>query len=80
MLFRSPPSTARTCRIHPCVGRGWPFDERKPFDPSGIRIGKQIASWIADVVEAPEDKKVVARVKGEVTECCASFAAPWVPG
>src|SRR6185436_13343877 len=49
-----------------------PFDPRKPFDPSGIRLGtpavtsrgmneadmRQIARWIADVVAAPEDEAI----------------------
>ena len=67
-----------------------PFDKRKPFDPSGIRIGtpattsrgmgpnemKKIATWIANVVEAPSDEKVIQRVKGEVLEMTKSFPAP----
>ena len=46
-----------------------PFDPRKPFDPSGIRLGtpavtsrgmsepemKQIAAWMDQVVSAPAD-------------------------
>lgn len=67
-----------------------PFDKRKPFDPSGIRLGTpalatrgfsvkempQIARWIAEVVAAPDDEAVAARVAGEVKEMCASFPAP----
>ncbi|HEY5923340.1 MAG TPA: serine hydroxymethyltransferase, partial [Kofleriaceae bacterium] len=59
-----------------------PFDPRKPFDPSGIRIGtpavtsrgmkeaemKQIASWMNQVVSAPTDTAVQERVAGEVRE------------
>ena len=67
-----------------------PFDPRKPFDPSGIRLGtpavtsrgmrepemKQIAKWMADVVAAPGDASLHARVAGEVRELCAKFPAP----
>lgn len=67
-----------------------PFDPRKPLDPSGVRIGtpalttrgmregemKQIAKWITDVLTAPTDAAVLARVKGSVAELCAQFPAP----
>jgi glycine hydroxymethyltransferase len=67
-----------------------PFDKRKPFDPSGIRIGtpattsrgmgpsemKKIATWMADVIEAPSDEKLLHRVKAEVLEMTKSFPAP----
>ena len=69
-----------------------PFDKRKPFDPSGIRLGtpaltsrgmkademKRVASWIADVIEAVEDEALHARIAGEVRELCASFPAPGI--
>lgn len=67
-----------------------PFDPRKPFDPSGIRLGtaavtsrgmkepemKQIAAWISRVVAAPSDAALHAQVAGEVRELCAGFPAP----
>ncbi len=67
-----------------------PFDPRKPFDPSGVRIGtaavttrgmkegemRQIAAWIDQVVSAPSDTDLAARVAGEVAALCASFPAP----
>ena len=67
-----------------------PFDPRKPFDPSGIRLGTpavtsrgmkepemaHIARWMGDVVAAPDDEGVRARVKGEIRELCAKFPAP----
>jgi glycine hydroxymethyltransferase len=67
-----------------------PFDPRKPFDPSGLRIGtpavtsrgmgegemKTLADWIARVVEAPEDEPLHAQIAGEVRALCASFPAP----
>jgi glycine hydroxymethyltransferase len=67
-----------------------PFDPRKPFDPSGIRIGtpavtsrgmkeaemRQIAAWMDQVVSAPADTTVQQRVAGEVRELCAKFPAP----
>jgi glycine hydroxymethyltransferase len=67
-----------------------PYDQRKPMDPSGIRIGtpalttrgmkeaemKAIAGWIAQVVSAPADEAVTTRVRGGVREMCAQYSAP----
>jgi len=69
-----------------------PFDPRKPFDPSGIRIGtaavtsrgmkdaemKQIAAWMAQVVAAPSDAALHGKIAGEVRELCAKFPAPGI--
>jgi glycine hydroxymethyltransferase len=67
-----------------------PFDPRKPFDPSGLRVGTpaitsrgmgtaemaRLAAWMDDVVKAPEDEAVIGRIAGEVAELCKSFPAP----
>ena len=69
-----------------------PFDPRKPFDPSGIRLGtpavtsrdmgeadmRQVAEWIDQVVAKPEDESVAARIKGAVTELCRRHPAPGI--
>jgi glycine hydroxymethyltransferase len=69
-----------------------PFDPRKPFDPSGIRIGtpsvtsrgmrepqmKQIAAWMEHVVAAPEDEALAKRTAGEIRELCRAFPAPGI--
>jgi glycine hydroxymethyltransferase len=69
-----------------------PFDPRKPFDPSGIRLGtpsvtsrgmkepemKQIAAWMAAVIDAPADAALHAKIAGEVRELCAKFPAPGI--
>jgi glycine hydroxymethyltransferase len=67
-----------------------PFDERKPMDPSGIRLGtpalttrgmgaaemKQIATWILRVLKAPGDERIVAATKAEVAELAEQFPVP----
>ncbi|MBA2539576.1 MAG: serine hydroxymethyltransferase, partial [Deltaproteobacteria bacterium] len=67
-----------------------PFDPRKPFDPSGVRLGtasvtsrgmgepemKQIAAWMDAVVNAPADAGLHEKITGEVRELCAKFPAP----
>lgn len=70
-----------------------PFDPRKPFDPSGLRIGTpaitsrgmgraemaRLGDWMSEVVAAPEDEALIARVAGEIREFCADFPAPGLP-
>jgi glycine hydroxymethyltransferase len=67
-----------------------PNDPRKPFDPSGLRMGtpaitsrgmkapemKKLAAFIDQVVAAPGDESLLKRVAGEVQELCRSFPAP----
>ncbi len=69
-----------------------PYDTRKPFDPSGVRIGTPavtsrgmgpaemdaIAGWFDEVVEAAKkgDEQTIERVRKEVVELTASFPAP----
>jgi glycine hydroxymethyltransferase len=67
-----------------------PFDERKPMDPSGIRLGtpalttrgmgtaemKQIAAWILRVLKSPSDQQVIAATKGDVAELAEQFPVP----
>jgi glycine hydroxymethyltransferase len=69
-----------------------PFDPRKPFDPSGLRIGTaavtsrgmrepemaEVAAWIDKVVSATDDDGLTERVAGEIRELCAKFPAPGI--
>jgi glycine hydroxymethyltransferase len=69
-----------------------PFDPRKPFDPSGIRLGtssvtsrgmteaemRQIAAWMDAVVTAPSNTSLHERIAGEIRELCAKFPAPGI--
>ncbi len=75
-----------------CNYNSVPFDTRKPFDPSGIRLGtpamaargmgpaemKQVGTWMAEVIGAPDDEAAIARIAGEVEDLCAQFPAPGV--
>ncbi len=67
-----------------------PYDQRKPLDPSGIRIGtaalttrgmqeaemKKVGEWILQVLKAPEDATVTTRVRHEIGEFTKAFPVP----
>jgi glycine hydroxymethyltransferase len=69
-----------------------PFDPRKPFSPSGIRLGtpavtsrgmkeaemKQIAAWMDDVLANVGDEKRLDRIAAAVAEFCRQFPAPGI--
>jgi glycine hydroxymethyltransferase len=69
-----------------------PFDPRKPFDPSGIRLGTpsvttrgmseadmaRIAEWMDRVIAAPEDTALGERTAAEVAEFCRAYPAPGI--
>jgi len=66
-----------------------PFDPRKPFDPSGIRIGTpsittrglteehmpRVAAWMDDAITAAvkEDESSIEQIAGEVSELLSGF-------
>ena len=69
-----------------------PFDPRRPFDPSGLRIGTpaittrglrdehmpQIAAWMDEAITAAakEDEPVLERIAAEVRDLLAGFPMP----
>ena len=67
-----------------------PYDKRKPFDPSGMRLGtpsittrgmkeddmKFIADMINEVTNNHEDENLLSKIAGEVKEMCSKFPAP----
>jgi glycine hydroxymethyltransferase len=70
-----------------CNKNAIPNDPEKPMVTSGIRLGspafttrgfkeaeaKMVGNFIADVLDAPGDDAVIARVRGEVAALCARF-------
>jgi glycine hydroxymethyltransferase len=64
-----------------------PNDPRKPFVTSGLRVGTpaittrgykeadavELTQWICDVLDAPHDEAVIARVREQVTAQCHKF-------
>ncbi|MCA9543899.1 MAG: serine hydroxymethyltransferase, partial [Myxococcales bacterium] len=73
-----------------CNANSVPFDPRKPFDPSGIRLGtpalttrglgedamRTLADWIAAVVASPDDAQLLEKIAAEVADLCAGHPAP----
>ncbi len=67
-----------------------PFDQRKPLDPSGIRIGtpalttrgmgenemRCIGDWMLQALQTPDDKALHQRIRHEVRDMCAHFPVP----
>ena len=67
-----------------------PYDERKPVDPSGIRLGtpalttrgmgademEQVAAWILQVLKAPEDAQVIESTRREVADLAEQYPVP----
>ena len=64
-----------------------PNDPQKPFVTSGLRIGTpavttrgygeadcvELANWICDVLDAPADEAVIAKVRDKVTAQCRKY-------
>jgi glycine hydroxymethyltransferase len=70
-----------------------PYDPRRPFSPSGVRLGTpcvtsrgmgegemaRVAAWIDEVVENVNDEARLAAIAAEVADFCRAFPAPGVP-
>ena len=69
-----------------------PFDQRKPLDPSGIRIGtaalttrgmregemRKVGEWILEVLRSADDANVAERVRGQIREFAGAFPVPGI--
>ena len=69
-----------------------PYDPRKPFSPSGLRLGtpavtsrgmleremKQIGAWIDEAIAHVDDEAHLARIAGDVASMCRQFPAPGI--
>jgi glycine hydroxymethyltransferase len=67
-----------------------PYDERKPVDPSGIRIGtpalttrgmgqaemRTIGGWMIEALKSPDDEGVLARIRDDIKQLCRQFPVP----
>ena len=67
-----------------------PFDQRKPMDPSGIRIGtpalttrgmggaemKQVGRWIHRALSNPDDAQIHASIRQEIQQLADQFPVP----
>ncbi|MBM3231250.1 serine hydroxymethyltransferase [Candidatus Peregrinibacteria bacterium] len=69
-----------------------PFDPNPPFKPSGVRIGtpsvtsrgmkepemKKLGDWMNRAIIAASDDAALAKIAGEVKECCKDFPCPGI--
>jgi glycine hydroxymethyltransferase len=69
-----------------------PFDQRKPLDPSGVRIGtaalttrgmkedemKRVGGWILEVLKHCDDAQVGERIRGEIAEFARNYPVPGI--
>ena len=69
-----------------------PYDQRKPLDPSGIRLGtaalttrgmkademRKVGAWILEIFKSPENATVIAKVKNEIREFTKNFPVPGI--
>ena len=69
-----------------------PYDQRRPLDPSGIRIGtpalttrgmredamQQVGNWILQVLRQPDDSSTAGRVAAEIREFAKNFPVPGI--
>jgi len=69
-----------------------PFDQRKPLDPSGIRIGtaalttrgmqeedmKKVGEWILEVLRNADNHDIVSRVREEIRQFASAFPVPGI--
>ncbi|QDU54863.1 serine hydroxymethyltransferase [Aeoliella mucimassa] len=67
-----------------------PYDERKPVDPSGIRVGtpaltsrgmgtdemRTIGHWMLEALRSSEDEALHERIRGQVRDLCTNFPVP----
>jgi glycine hydroxymethyltransferase len=75
-----------------CNSNTVPYDPRKPFSPSGIRLGtpavtsrgmgpaemRLIGKWMDDAIAQRKDDSALERIAGEVREVCRKFPAPGI--
>ena len=67
-----------------------PFDQRKPMDPSGIRVGtpalttrgmgadqmREIAKWIVRAIKSAGKQEDISEIRQEVEDLCQHFPVP----
>lgn len=67
-----------------------PFDQRKPLDPSGIRVGtpalttrgmgademRRIGNWMLQALRAPDDADLHRKIRAQVEDLCREFPVP----